>query len=107
MKRRLIIAGAAIAASVAATTFFVTQPAQASVGIHVSGTNVVEANGSTFVMRGISHAHTWYTSQTSSFANIKALGANTVRVVLSAAGAGPPTAPATSPTSSPCARPTG
>lgn len=83
MKRRLIIAGAAIAASVAATTFFVTQPAQASVGIHVSGTNVVESNGSTFVMRGTSHAHTWYTSQTTSFANIKALGANTVRVVLS------------------------
>ena len=34
-------------------------------------------------MRGASHAHTWYQTQTSSFANIKALGANTVRVVLS------------------------
>ena len=33
-------------------------------------------------MRGVNHAHTWFTNQTSSFANIKALGANTVRVVL-------------------------
>jgi mannan endo-1,4-beta-mannosidase len=33
-------------------------------------------------MRGVSHAHVWYPTQTSSFANIKALGANTVRVVL-------------------------
>ena len=42
--------------------------------------------------------------QTSSFANIKALGANTVRVVLAAAAAGRRTTPPTSPTSSPCAR---
>ena len=42
----------------------------------------VEANGNDFVMRGVNHAHTWYPSQTSSFADIKALGANTVRVVL-------------------------
>ena len=33
-------------------------------------------------MRGVSHAHTWYPAQTSSFADIKALGANAVRVVL-------------------------
>ena len=34
-------------------------------------------------MRGVNHAHTWYPTQTSAFADIKALGANTVRVVLS------------------------
>jgi mannan endo-1,4-beta-mannosidase len=61
----------------------VAQPAQAAVGIRVSGSNIVEANGSTFIMRGTSHAHVWYQTQTSSFANIKSLGANTVRVVLS------------------------
>jgi chitodextrinase len=54
----------------------------APVGLRVSGTRVVEANGAAFVMRGVSHAHVWYPTQTSSFANIKALGANTVRVVL-------------------------
>ncbi|HEX6358384.1 cellulase family glycosylhydrolase [Actinophytocola sp.] len=52
------------------------------VGLRVNGTRIVEANGSTFVMRGVSHPHVWYTNQTSSFANIKSLGANTVRVVL-------------------------
>jgi mannan endo-1,4-beta-mannosidase len=54
----------------------------APVGLRVSGTRIVEANGSTFVMRGVSHAHVWYPTQTTSFANIKALGTNTVRVVL-------------------------
>lgn len=54
----------------------------APVGLRVSGTRVVEANGAAFVMRGTSHAHVWYPTQTSSFANIKSLGANTVRVVL-------------------------
>ncbi|MGP3959199.1 cellulase family glycosylhydrolase [Nonomuraea sp. 3N208] len=58
-------------------------PAHAAVGLRVSGARIVEANGNAFIMRGVSHAHTWYTSQTSSFANIKALRANTVRVVLS------------------------
>jgi mannan endo-1,4-beta-mannosidase len=33
-------------------------------------------------MRGVNHPHVWYTNQTSSFAAVKALGANTVRVVL-------------------------
>nr|BFE68859.1 hypothetical protein GCM10020092_021600 [Actinoplanes digitatis] len=51
-------------------------------GLHISGRNIVEANGQTFVMRGINHPHVWYTNQTKSFADVKALGANTVRVVL-------------------------
>ncbi len=56
---------------------------RAAVGFHISGRNLLDANNNNFIMRGISHAHTWFTSQTSSFANIKAKGANTVRVVLS------------------------
>ena len=65
-------------------SFFVSiPPAHAAVGLRVSGTKIVESNGNTFVMRGTSHAHTWYPSQTASFAGIKSLGANTVRVVLS------------------------
>lgn len=61
----------------------VPQPASAATGLRVSGTRVIEADGSPFVMRGTNHAHTWYASRTSSFAAIKAAGANTVRVVLS------------------------
>jgi mannan endo-1,4-beta-mannosidase len=52
------------------------------VGLRVSGTRIVEANGAAFVMRGVSHAHVWYPTQTGSFADIKSRGANTVRVVL-------------------------
>jgi mannan endo-1,4-beta-mannosidase len=33
-------------------------------------------------MRGVNHPHTWYQGETQSFADIKELGANTVRVVL-------------------------
>ncbi len=51
-------------------------------GLRVSGTRITEANGAAFVMRGVNHAHVWYPSQTSSFANIKSFGANTIRVVL-------------------------
>ncbi|MFS8097519.1 cellulase family glycosylhydrolase [Lentzea alba] len=51
-------------------------------GLHVDGTRIVEANGTAFVMRGVNHPHVWYQNQTSSFANIKSFGANTVRVVL-------------------------
>ncbi|MEU3556963.1 cellulase family glycosylhydrolase [Streptomyces fragilis] len=62
------------------------EPAQAEAaapaGLRVTDGRVVESNGNAFVMRGVNHAHTWYQSQTQSFADIKALGANTVRVVL-------------------------
>ncbi|WP_213457056.1 cellulase family glycosylhydrolase [Rhizomonospora bruguierae] len=81
MKRRLTVLGVALLAA-AASILIAMQPAEAAVGLHISGTNIVEANGRTFTMRGVNHPHVWFTSQTSSFANIKALGANTVRVVL-------------------------
>jgi mannan endo-1,4-beta-mannosidase len=58
------------------------QPAHAAAGFSVAGGKLYDANGAQFVMRGVNHAHTWYPQQTSSFANVKALGANTVRVVL-------------------------
>ncbi|MEV0614563.1 cellulase family glycosylhydrolase [Nonomuraea sp. NPDC050404] len=86
MRKRLGPALAALlslVASMLVSTLIVPAPAHAAVGLRVSGTRIMEANGNAFVMRGVSHAHTWYTSQTGSFANIKALRANTVRVVLS------------------------
>jgi mannan endo-1,4-beta-mannosidase len=79
--RQLTAAGVALVAVAASVLMFV-RPADAAVGLHISGTNIVEANGQRFVMRGVNHPHVWFTNQTSSFANIKALGANTVRVVL-------------------------
>lgn len=84
MKVRLFIAAAsAMAVTLVVSLFVFIQPAQAAVGLRITNGRLVEANGTAFIMRGTSHAHTWYKTQTSSYANIKALGANTVRVVLS------------------------
>ncbi|MDX3233070.1 cellulase family glycosylhydrolase [Streptomyces sp. ME19-01-6] len=52
-------------------------------GLHISNGRLLEGNGNDFIMRGVNHAHTWYPGETQSLADIKALGANTVRVVLS------------------------
>ncbi|MFB4283250.1 cellulase family glycosylhydrolase [Nonomuraea sp. MTCD27] len=82
MTKRLGLAVAALL-SLLVSMLIAPAPAHAAVGLRVSGTRILEANGNAFVMRGVSHAHTWYTSQTGSFASIKALRANTVRVVLS------------------------
>src|SRR5688500_13314116 len=74
---------AAICAALVASIVVAVLPAQAAVGIRVSGSRLLEGNGTPLVLRGINHPHTWFTQQTSSFANIKAAGANSVRVVLS------------------------
>ncbi|GAA1370780.1 cellulase family glycosylhydrolase [Catellatospora chokoriensis] len=81
MKRLLTSVGVAVLAT-AASILVAVSPADAAVGLHISGRNIVEANGQNFIMRGVNHEHVWFTGQTSSFADIKAAGANTVRVVL-------------------------
>ncbi|NEC86421.1 cellulase family glycosylhydrolase [Streptomyces sp. SID12501] len=58
------------------------RPAALATGLHISGGRLLEGNGNDFVMRGVNHAHTWYPTQTQSLRDVKALGANTVRVVL-------------------------
>lgn len=82
-RARAIALTCAAVLTLIASLLVAASPAQAAVGLRVSGRNIVEANGSVFVIRGTSHAHTWYTSQTSSIAAIRAKGANAVRVVLS------------------------
>jgi mannan endo-1,4-beta-mannosidase len=57
-------------------------PARAAGGLHVSGQKVVEGGGEPFVMRGISHSYAWHKDRGRAFADIKGLGANTVRAVL-------------------------
>ncbi|MCT2583562.1 glycoside hydrolase family 5 protein [Actinophytocola gossypii] len=85
MKKALTIAVAVLAAlcspsTAGADTGTGSERAQ---GFHISDGRLVEANGNDFVMRGVNHAHTWFRGETGAFADIKALGANTVRVVLS------------------------
>ncbi|WP_330288799.1 cellulase family glycosylhydrolase [Streptomyces sp. NBC_00576] len=57
-------------------------PGALATGLHISNGRLLEGNGNDFVMRGVNHAHTWYPTQTQSLRDVKALGANTVRVVL-------------------------
>ena len=53
-------------------------------GFYVSGTTIYDANGNPFLMRGVNIAHAWYPSSTkASIEGAAALGANTVRIVLS------------------------
>nr|WP_240942808.1 cellulase family glycosylhydrolase [Planosporangium thailandense] len=43
---------------------------------------LVEANGHDLVLRGINHSYAWYPSQTGVFAEVKAAGANAIRLSL-------------------------
>ncbi|MEU4745265.1 cellulase family glycosylhydrolase [Actinosynnema sp. NPDC023658] len=82
MRKRFALVGAAIAALV--LSLLTAMPAQAAAGFTVGNGRLLDANGNDFVMRGINHAHTWYADRTTqALKDIKATGANTVRVVLS------------------------
>ena len=82
MRKRLTVAAATVLALLA-SVFVIAQPAGAATGLHVQNGRLHEANGQEFVIRGVSHPHNWYPQHTGAFADIKAHGANTVRVVLS------------------------
>lgn len=82
MRKRVLLLIAAVLATALAVLAGI-QPANAAAGFYISNGRILDANGNDFVMRGVNHPHKWYTSQTSSWANIKATGANTIRVVLS------------------------
>jgi len=82
MKTKIGIILATVAALVASVVIAI-QPAHAAVGIRISGGRLVEGNGQPLILRGVNHMHTWYKSQTASYAAIKAAGANAVRVVVS------------------------
>jgi mannan endo-1,4-beta-mannosidase len=86
--RKLLIPLAAVAVggltAAGAVLSSAAQAATTSVGLHVSGTQLLERNGTPFVERGVSHAHTWFASQTpTAIPAIRAAGANSIRIVLS------------------------
>lgn len=86
MRRRLATAAAALLAMAASvfTTAAHARAAQPAPGFHVSDGRLLDASGGDFVLRGVNHAHAWYPSRTAqALKDIKALGANSVRVVLS------------------------
>jgi mannan endo-1,4-beta-mannosidase len=54
----------------------------AKAGIQIRNGRLVEADGSDLVLRGVNHDFIWYPDKNGSFAAIKAVGANAVRVPL-------------------------
>ncbi|CUW31689.1 cellulase family glycosylhydrolase [Streptomyces reticuli] len=90
MRKRLATAAGALLA-LAAAVLAAPSPAQAGTaagtqaapGFHVDAGRLVDAGGRDFVLRGVNHAHAWYPTRTAqALKDIKALGANSVRVVL-------------------------
>ncbi|XVS66894.1 cellulase family glycosylhydrolase [Actinosynnema sp. CA-299493] len=82
MRKRFALVGAAVATLV--LSLLTVTPAHAAAGFTVANGRLLDANGNDFVMRGVNHAHTWYADRTTqALKDIKATGANTVRVVLS------------------------
>ena len=63
-------------------------PVASFAGFSVSNGQLVDNNGTPFVMRGVNYPYTWYPSRPTQqdFATIAATGANTVRLVLSTGG---------------------
>jgi mannan endo-1,4-beta-mannosidase len=65
------------------TTTPSTAPPSGTGSLSVQGGKLLDGRGNQIILRGVNHAHTWYTSQTASaLPAIKAAGANSVRVVL-------------------------
>ncbi len=75
--------GLVVLGALAAVPAHAEPPRARAAGLHISDGRLLEGNGNDFVIRGVNHAHTWYPGETQSLADIKAFGANTVRVVLS------------------------
>ena len=60
-----------------------TMVAPAFAGWSVSGSQILDPRGNSFVFRGVNHAHAWYPDRLNqSLRDIAATGANSVRVVL-------------------------
>jgi mannan endo-1,4-beta-mannosidase len=82
MKARLALVAATVMTLVI-SMIVATQPAQAqSGGFRVSGTDLIDANGNRFIMRGTSLPHVWFQHQFQQFEDVSNLGANAARVVL-------------------------
>ncbi|GAA1659851.1 hypothetical protein GCM10009830_01040 [Glycomyces endophyticus] len=80
---RAWLTAATAALALAAGGLWQLAPASAQQGgFSIEGTQLIDANGNPFVMRGTSHADVWYQGEFASYGEISDLGANTVRVVL-------------------------
>ncbi|ATB37764.1 Endo-1,4-beta-xylanase A precursor [Cystobacter fuscus] len=82
-RRLLTTATTAVLAAVLSVLAPISAAHAATGGFHIANGRLLDANGNDFIIRGISHPHAWFQQRTSAFADIKVVGANSVRVVLS------------------------
>ncbi|HEX2143274.1 MAG TPA: cellulase family glycosylhydrolase [Glycomyces sp.] len=82
VRKWLMAAAATLAIAIAGAWQLVPAGAQQQGGFTIDGTQLIDANGNPFVMRGSTHPDVWYQGEFASFGEISDLGANTVRVVL-------------------------
>ncbi|MBO3732476.1 cellulase family glycosylhydrolase [Glycomyces niveus] len=82
MRKWLMAVAAALAVVFAGVWQLVPAGAQQAGGFSIDGTQLIDANGNPFIMRGSTHPDVWYQGEFASFGEISDLGANTVRVVL-------------------------
>ncbi|WNG25439.1 cellulase family glycosylhydrolase [Cystobacter fuscus] len=82
-RRLLTTATTTVLAAVLSVLAPISDAHAADGGFHIANGRLLDANGNDFIIRGISHPHAWFPQRTSAFADIKVVGANSVRVVLS------------------------
>jgi len=82
MRKWLMAVAASLAVVFAGAWQLLPASAQQTGGFTIDGTQLIDANGNPFIMRGTSHPDVWYEGQFASYGEISDLGANTVRVVL-------------------------
>src|SRR6188508_3738802 len=69
-------------------SFLALLPLASQAGFSVSNGQLVDNNGTPFIMRGVNYPYTWFQSRNTQadLAAIAATGSNTVRIVLSTGG---------------------
>ena len=82
LRKWLLAAVAATLVAIAAVWQLAPAEAQQEGGFSIEGTQLIDANGNPFVMRGSTHPDVWYQGEFDSYGEISDLGANTIRVVL-------------------------
>ncbi|HEU5128314.1 MAG TPA: cellulase family glycosylhydrolase [Glycomyces sp.] len=81
-RKWLLAAATALSVALAGIWTLLPASAQTEGGFSVDGTQLIDANGNPFIMRGSTHPDVWFEGEFDSIAEISDFGANTIRVVL-------------------------
>ncbi|WP_051392792.1 cellulase family glycosylhydrolase [Glycomyces arizonensis] len=82
LRKWLLAAATALAVALAGIWALLPASAQTEGGFSINGTQLIDANGNPFIMRGSTHPDVWFQSELDSIGELSDFGVNTVRVVL-------------------------